>query len=253
MTYVELGVSNLGRSLELYSDLLGFPLRMSTVDSAGRPMAVLGSGPAVLHLVEVGPGGRPSVWDANDLQCGIRHFGMKVADVDAWAGRLKAAGLSFALDPFDAFGGVRIAFFFDPDGAYLELVQGYVRHNNLWSAELAQQEVDGDRGWDGAPRFDHVAVTVPDLNEALELYTGRLGLGGVGQLVRPGEERGFLITNLRAGAATLEVFTFDQPTFRRTGGAEPDRLGLRAIGVRGVDGTELGPGDVPLRGASVLD
>jgi len=246
MTYVELGVSSLERSLELYSDLLGFPAIESTVDLRGRRVTVLGSGPGTVRLVEVGPGGRPTDWDADDLQCGIRHFGMKVADIDAWTGRLKAAGLTFARDPLDAFGGVRIAFFFDPDGAYLELVQGYVQHNNLWSAELAQQEVDGDQGWDGSPRFDHVAVTVPDLNEALELYTGRLGFGGVGQLVRPDEERGFLITNLRAGG-TLEVFTFDQPTFRRPAGTEPDRLGLRAIGMRGVDGDELGPGDVPLK------
>lgn len=252
MTYVELGVSDLERSLELYSGLLGFPVRSSTVDSVGHRVTVLGSGSGGLRLVEVGPGGRPSEWDANDLQCGIRHFGMKVADIDAWAGQLKAAGVPFALDPFDAFGGVRIAFFFDPDGAYLELVHGYVQHNNLWSAELAQQEVDGDRDWDGAPRFDHVAVTVPDLDEALEVYT-RLGFAGVGQLVRPDDERGFLITNLRAGAGILEVFTFDEPTFRRDGGAEPDRLGLRAIGLRGVDGDELGPGDVPLRSGSVLD
>jgi catechol 2,3-dioxygenase-like lactoylglutathione lyase family enzyme len=109
--------------------------------------------------------------------------------------------------------------------------------------------VDGDRDWDGAPRFDHVAITVPDLPQALDFYAGRLGFGAVGQLVRPQDERGFLITNLRAGPATLEVFTFDRPTFRRTGGAEPDRLGLRAIGIHEVDSGELGPGDVPLRGA----
>jgi catechol 2,3-dioxygenase-like lactoylglutathione lyase family enzyme len=249
LNHVELGVASLSRSLELYADLLGFPVQESTVDSSGRAVAVLDCGPGTLRLLEVGDGGRPSDWDRDDLQCGIRHFGMKVADVDVWARRLRDAGVTFALDPFDAFGDVRIAFFFDPDGAYLELVQGYVRHNNLWSAELVQAEVDGDHGWDGSPRFDHVAVTVPDLDEALEHYSGRLGFRGVGQLVRPEEERGFLITNLRAGAGTLEVFTFDRPTFRRTGPADPDRLGLRAIGVRGVLSDELGPGDVPLTAA----
>lgn len=246
ITNIEIGVSHLDRSVEFYSGL-GFPVTSSTVDSDGHAVAVLGPGPAVLRLVEIGPDGRRSEWDADDVQCGIRHFGMKVADVDAWSSRLKAAGVPFELEPFDAFGDVRIAFFFDPDGAYLEFVQGYVQHNNLWSASLAQQEVDGDQDWDGAPRFDHVAITVPDLDEALACYGDRLGFGGIGQLVQPADERGFLITNLRAGpTTTLEMFTFEAPTVRRTGKREPDRLGLRAIGVRGVDVDQFGAGDVPL-------
>jgi catechol 2,3-dioxygenase-like lactoylglutathione lyase family enzyme len=222
MTGVEIGVSNPDRSMEFYHGLLGLP-------DDGR-----------VRLVEAD---RPNPWQADDLHCGIRHFGMKVADIDAWAARLTAAGVEFALKPVDAFGDVRIAFFFDPDGAYLELVQGYVRHNNLWSAELARQEIDGDRDWDGAPRFDHVAITVPDLAEALEFYTG-LGFGAVGQLVRPADERGFLITNLRGGAGVLEIFSFGQPTRMPAGQGD---LGLRAIGVRGPDAELTGPGGVTLR------
>lgn len=246
MTHVEIGVVNLDRAGEFYSGLLGFETKETTVDTEGHRVALLDAGPGALRLVEVGVDGRESDWTADDQQCGIRHCGMKVADIDAWAARLRAAGVPFALEPFDAFGDVRIAFFFDPDGAYLELVQGYVQHNDLWSADLAQQEVERDNGWDGTPRFDHVAITVPDLTEALEFYSDRLGFGGIGQLVQPDDERGFLITNLRAGAGTVEVFTFGEPTFRRTGVGEPDRLGLRAIGLRGVDTGPVGPGDVPL-------
>jgi catechol 2,3-dioxygenase-like lactoylglutathione lyase family enzyme len=224
MTSVEIGASNLDRSREFYHGLLCLP-------EDGRVRLVEASG--------------PNPWSADDLRCGIRHFGMKVADVDAWAARLKAAGVEFAMEPFDAFGDVRITFFFDPDGAYLELIQGYVRHNNLWSAELAQQEVDGDRGWDGNPRFDHIAITVPDLDEALEFYTG-LGFGAVGQLVRPPDERGFLITNLRGGAGVLEIFSFAQPT-TTPADQGADCRGLRAIGVHGPDADLTGPGGVTLR------
>ncbi|HEU5111026.1 MAG TPA: VOC family protein, partial [Micromonosporaceae bacterium] len=180
-------------------------------------------------------------------QRGIRHFGMKVADVDAWVARLRAAGVAFDLGPFDAVGGVRIAFFRDPDGTCLELVQGYVRHHNLWSEQLAQQEIDGDRDWDGRPRFDHVAITVPDLDQALTFYAGRLGLGRIGQVVRPADENGFLITNLRAAPATLEVFSFDVATHARDDAGEPDALGLRAIGITGAGADRTGPGDVALR------
>jgi catechol 2,3-dioxygenase-like lactoylglutathione lyase family enzyme len=198
ISYVEIGVANLERSLDLYSGLLGFPVVQSTEDPDRT--ATLGPGPARLRLIEVGPGGAPNAWHPDDRQCGIRHFGMKVADIDAWARRLTAAGVSFVVEPVDAFGGVRIGFFHDPDGSYLELVQGYVQHNNLWSPELAKAEIDLDRGWDGSPRFDHIAITVPDLDDALAVYSGLLGFGGIGQLVRPTEPRGFLITNLRAGA-----------------------------------------------------
>lgn len=246
--YIELGVSDLDRSLELYANLLGFPLTQSTMDNAGHPVAVLGEGPAVLRLVEVGPAGRPTDWDPDDRQCGIRHFGMKVADIDAWTARLKSAGIPFALDPVDAFGNVRIAFFFDPDGAYLELVQGYVQHNNLWSPDLAAEEPTLDRDWNGSPRFDHIAITTPDLPSSLDLYTN-LGFSPIGQLVQPHDPRGFLITNLRATPATLEIFTFTTPTLPRTP-TNDNHLGLRAIGIHGLTSPQSAPGHIPLKPAS---
>lgn len=252
MTYVEIGVTDLGRSEEFYGGLLDLPLGELGSDADGRTVRTLRAGPAEVRLVEVGADGRENNWDRDDLQCGIRHFGLKVADIDGWAERLKAAGVPFALEPLDAFGGVRIAFFFDPDGAYLEFVQGYVQHNNLWSQELVDAEISADKGWDGAPRFDHIAVTVPDLDEALEYYRDELGLGVAGQLVRDDDPRGFLITNLRSlnGAGTLEVFTYGESTHRRDGVGEPDRIGLRRFGfdakADAPAGGAIGPGDVPL-------
>ncbi len=254
MTYVEIGVTDLGRSEDFYAGLLGLPPGVVGEDAAGRRVRWLGpeggSADGAVKLVELGAGGVPTGWHGDDLQSGIRHFGLKVRDIDDTVARLGAAGVEIAVKPFDAFGGVRIAFFFDPDGAYLEFVQGYVQHNNLVSAELADAEVASYEGWDGTPRFDHVAVTVPDLDEALDYYRDRLDFGVVGQLVRAEDERGFLITNLRGGAGTLEVFTFDPPTHRRDDIGQDDRLGIRAVGVRTPEGHDtgrhLGPGDVPL-------
>ncbi len=249
LRYVEIGVADLDRSREFYTGLLGLAEGRTEQDAAGHPVGWLESRTGAVKLVEVGADGRPSEWQRDDLQCGIRHFGLKVRDVDGWADRLARAGVEFAMQPFDAFGGVRIVFFFDPDGAYLELVQGYVQHNELWSERLAQLEIDGDDGWDGRPRFDHVAITVPDLEAALACYRDQLGFSVVGQLVRPDDDRGFLITNLRAGGGTLEVFSYAEPTHGRTGGGEPDRLGLRAVGIRGdgvPEGSISGSGDVPV-------
>jgi catechol 2,3-dioxygenase-like lactoylglutathione lyase family enzyme len=252
MTYVEIGVTDLARSEEFYGGLLGLAPGPSGSDADGRRVRTLRAGPAEVRLVEVGAEGLENNWSRDDLQCGIRHFGLKVTDIDGWVSRLKAADVPFALDPLDAFGDVRIAFFFDPDGAYLEFVQGYVNHNKLWSRELVDAEVAADKDWDGSPRFDHIAVTVPDLDEALAYYRDELGLGVAGQLVREDDPRGFLITNLRSlnGAGTLEVFTYGEPTHRRDGVGEPDRIGLRSFGLEakaGVPaGSAVGPGDVPL-------
>ena len=246
MPFVEIGVSDLGRAEAFYGELLELPRLAGEVDAVGRPMRRMGREDGHVRLVQLGADAHATDWERNDLQCGIRHFGLKVADIDAWIDRLERAGVSIVAGPFDAFGGVRIAFFFDPDGAYLELVQGYVQHNRLLSASLSGEEVEGDRDWDGRPRFDHVAVSVPDLDDALRVYRDRFGFGVIGQLVRPEEERGFLITNLRAAPGTLEVFSFDAPTYERGEDDGTERLGLRAIGVRGLAEPGTGAGGVRL-------
>lgn len=249
LTHVEIGVSDLDRSTRFYRDVLGLHPGEPRRDDAGHRRCLLSGSHATgggLELVEVGGAATASDWDRDDQQCGLRHVGLKVADVDAWIERLTAAGVELAAGPFDAFGGVRICFFFDPDGTYLEFVQGYVQHNKLWSQELADLEVRGDTDWDGAPRFDHVAITVPDLEQALRFYRDQLGFGVVGQLVRSDDERGFLITNLRGTVGTLELFSFSAPTRARTVVGASDQLGLRSLGITGTSrqGVVLGSGDV---------
>jgi catechol 2,3-dioxygenase-like lactoylglutathione lyase family enzyme len=59
-----------------------------------------------------------------DTVGGFKHLALQTDDVDGVAARLKAAGTSFTVEPLDAAGGVRLAFFYDPDGNLLELVSG---------------------------------------------------------------------------------------------------------------------------------
>ena len=74
-----------------------------------------------------------STWIPDDLQKGFRHVGFKVAAVDPLVARLDAAGVEFHLRPIDAEGDVRIAFFFDPDGTLLELVEGDIQYHAIAS------------------------------------------------------------------------------------------------------------------------
>jgi catechol 2,3-dioxygenase-like lactoylglutathione lyase family enzyme len=225
--HVEIGCRNLARSQEFYTGLLGFT---ETARESG--VSWLDAGPARIKLVEIGEGDLGG-WAPDDLQCGMRHVGMKVGDVDAQAARLREAGVEFTAHPKDAHGNVRITFFTDPDGTLLEFVEGAVRHDETYSPELAAEDVaaHNNRPREAGPVFDHIAVTAPDLQEALDFYVRTLGAKVIGKLIRSDDPRGFVITNLRLGDAVLELFTFRRETAPSPWSAGQSRLGLRAVGL----------------------
>ncbi|MFC7340175.1 VOC family protein [Saccharopolyspora griseoalba] len=224
--FLEVGCRNLSRSLDFYQGLLGFP---PVGEEPGT--CWLDAGAARLKLVEVADGDLGG-WVEDDLQCGMRHFGMRVGDVDLQAARLAEAGVSFTEGPRSAHGGVRIAFFTDPDGTLLEFVSGTVAHDKLWSPELAERDrVAGEALLpEAGPTFDHVAITVPDLDAALEFYVRTMGAAVIGQLLYEDDPRGLVITNLRLGSATLEILTFTRETAANPWNAGQARLGLRTLG-----------------------
>lgn len=106
---------NVARLREFYVDVLGLPI---VGGFAGRAIIFIGVGGTAIELVErsarpTGGGG----WD---------HLALEVPDIDAAYAELTARGVPFHLAP-KAFPPeaptVRIAFFKDPDGNVLELVQ----------------------------------------------------------------------------------------------------------------------------------
>jgi catechol 2,3-dioxygenase-like lactoylglutathione lyase family enzyme len=52
-----------------------------------------------------------------------------VTGLDAIAEKLRQAGVPFTLPPTNANGGVRIAFFTDPDGTLIELIEGDLNYS----------------------------------------------------------------------------------------------------------------------------
>ncbi len=61
---------------------------------------------------------------ADDMRAGLQHLALHVTDLDAIAGQLACAGVPFTIEPKNIPGGVRIAFFTDPDGTSIELIEG---------------------------------------------------------------------------------------------------------------------------------
>jgi catechol 2,3-dioxygenase-like lactoylglutathione lyase family enzyme len=199
--------------------------RLDDLPAPGPETRCFAAGGVRLLVTEVGPGADLGGWVDDDLQGGIRHFGMKVGDIDARVRGLAAAGVTVLSPPADVLGGVRIAFFLDPDGARLEFVQGnltyqHVSAPDLAAAEAATRVAPGER-----PRFDHVAITVEDLPAALRELDHEV----IGEIRHHDDPRGFLMTYLRAGPAVLEVFSFDAPV-------RPRPLAVAGVlGFQGID------------------
>jgi catechol 2,3-dioxygenase-like lactoylglutathione lyase family enzyme len=159
---------------------------------------------ATVELRAVGPGS--STWVPDDLQLGFRHVGFKVDRIDPRAAVLKSADVPFHLDPLDAEGGVRICFFYDPDGTLLELVEGDLQYASV----LDPEGVAAERalGVPVRPRFDHVAVTVDD-RAATDAFYRPLGFSFLGTIEQPHDPRGFSIGYLKSGDTVLEIFTYE--------------------------------------------
>ncbi|RKS80183.1 catechol-2,3-dioxygenase [Motilibacter peucedani] len=219
---VRLGCADLDRSLDFYTQALGF----SEVARPSPGTRAVTDGATTLELVHVS-GGSLGGWRNDDLQGGIRHVGLKVPDVDDRISALAARGTTVLSPPADVLGDVRIAFFLDPDGARLEFVQGSLTYQSVASPELAAAERAAEPSSGAPARVDHVAVTVPDLDQALRFYCDGLGWQEIGRIRHEGDERGFLMTYLQAGPTVLEVFSFDVPTAPPPARPDPALLGIQ--------------------------
>ncbi|GAB3601057.1 VOC family protein [Microbacterium tumbae] len=222
ITSILLNVADIPRSVDFYTRLLG--ARPVTI---GADEAVLDVVTATIRLLRIE---RPaaSTWIPDDLQRGYRHIGFKVADLDERVAALREEGVTFHLEPIHAEGDVRITFFYDPDGALVELVEGPLRYHEVY--DRAAVDADWGLGDPDRPRFDHVAESVADADATHEHYArrGYVLMAGIHQ---PHDDRGFEITFLRDGDTSIEVFAFGAEMTAR----EPqlDALGFLAVEIEG--------------------
>ncbi len=114
--HVALLTSNFDKLRTFYVDLLGFPVIGAYSD---RRIIFIGVGTVAIELIE-----RAGV--TNDKSGGWGHFAFEVEDVDATYEALVLLGVPFHVVPNDIPEGApvnRVAFFRDPDGNELQLVQ----------------------------------------------------------------------------------------------------------------------------------
>lgn len=215
--------SDVDRSVSFYEDLLE-----ADVVSQTPQRAVLDVVTGTIEVVLVGEGAPASTWVADDVHEGFRHFGFKVANADSVIAKAQARGVTIHLEPIEAAGDVRIAFFFDPDGTLVEVVERHLNYHSTLDADAVAREQAlpvPER-----PRLDHVAITVPDLDATVERWRP-LGYVVAGALSLEEDPRGFDIHYLHDGGVVIEVFTYRTGTVART--PQVDAAGFGAAGLEG--------------------
>jgi catechol 2,3-dioxygenase-like lactoylglutathione lyase family enzyme len=118
--HVAVVTADVERAAKFYTEVLGFreTVRLDTTHS-GLIIFVSLDG----CQVELFGGGNPRDPKEGVNEVGYKHITLLVDDVDAEYTRLKELGVDFYMDPTTVESGLRLAFFRDPDGNPIELLQ----------------------------------------------------------------------------------------------------------------------------------
>ncbi len=130
-------VPDLDRSIRFYRDVLGMTVDWRIDHRRSEPLEkVLGLKDVdVSYAMLSGWGGRVEIFQYHSPEgqpfppdkpvCdkGITHFGFQVEDIDGLYEELRSRGVRFNSPPQVIRPGVKAAYFHDPDGITLELVQ----------------------------------------------------------------------------------------------------------------------------------
>ena len=116
-----LKVSDLDRSLTFYRDTLGFTEMMRLHHDNGDTWLVY-LRITDTQFVELFPGGEGSRAPNKDATA-INHICLEVENVDAASGHLRKIGVKLTAEPKLGLDGNRQAWFEDPDGNRIELMQ----------------------------------------------------------------------------------------------------------------------------------
>ncbi len=126
--HVAVTVADMERSVRFYRDVMGFKVLGRVQPREGFTIVCIGTGnDAFLELFHFASGSKPLEFENSDV--GLKHIAFKVDDVEGIAAKLHEHNVEFTVEPTSAKGGIRVAFFKDPDGNLLEIIHG--SFNNL--------------------------------------------------------------------------------------------------------------------------
>lgn len=145
--HLNIVVANLARSVKFYTEVLGF-VKTADVHITGAWIEEIiglqgveglvafvelpgGAGPRLELLQYVTPSGVALPENARANTLGLRHFALRVDDIDAMAVKLRGAGVTLFSGPVRVPQGVvkfaagrkTLLYFLDPDGVIVELAE----------------------------------------------------------------------------------------------------------------------------------
>ncbi len=117
--HIAIRTTDIERSAAFYRDVLRMTERKRLHFPDGTYLIMLGVGETCVELFGGGKL-RDMTEDAGEI--GFTHIALAVDDVDGEYARIRALGYSFHVEP-RTVQGLRVAFFRDPDGISIELLQ----------------------------------------------------------------------------------------------------------------------------------
>ena len=135
--HTALSVKDLDRSIRFYRDLLGMRLdwridhrkskeleKIVGLNDVDLSYAMLSGWGGRIELFQYhSPAGRPHPEYKPICDHGITHLGFEVKSIDAFYQQLKDQGVRFNSPPLLVREGVKAAYFHDPDGITLEIIE----------------------------------------------------------------------------------------------------------------------------------
>jgi catechol 2,3-dioxygenase-like lactoylglutathione lyase family enzyme len=196
---VAVTVSDLGRSVRFFTDVLGFSAGPSA-EAEGRDVELLTGvfgarvrrvrltlGSEAIELTEfAAPRGRPFPSDTRGNDQWFQHIAIITSDMKAAYARLRERGVASAStgpqrlpDSNPNAGGIEAFYFHDPDGHFLEVLQF--------------PPGKGDPRWHARDRLflgiDHTAIVSTDTERSLRFYRDGVGLAVAGGAENYGVEQ----------------------------------------------------------------
>ncbi len=122
LEHVNLTVADLDRSAKFYGELLGLKVRWRRESgSADTPAIHLGDDRSYLALFAADPATAQRLAEPQYSRVGFNHVGFVVDDLDAKVKWLNEQGIETEIEA--AYEPGRRAYFYDPDGIEVELVE----------------------------------------------------------------------------------------------------------------------------------
>jgi lactoylglutathione lyase len=124
--HVAIIVKDFEESLKFYNEILGFPIIQTweTLDSKEEPgvrlrIAYVGKEGSKIELMKFYQEREADI----GKRVGLTHISILVDDMENTCKELKGKGIKLTMEPTSISEGLRIAFFKDPNGVYIELIE----------------------------------------------------------------------------------------------------------------------------------